>query len=177
MVTVEKAKLIRDMLKSVQDRQESYAYQRRKELGFSVGDMIFLKISPWKSVIRFHNRGKLNPPYIGPFTILERIGSVAYRLELPSELEKIHNVFHISMLKKYKPNSSHILEEPLVELSENLSFEVQSIKILDRQDKAFCSKVIPVVKVLWRSDCVEEMTSEPKAAMLRQHPHLFDKPS
>ena len=76
---------------------------------FEVEDMVFLKVAPWKGVVRFQQRGKLNPRYIGPFRILERIGPVAYRLELPSELSRIHNVFHVSMLKKYISDPSHIL--------------------------------------------------------------------
>ena len=77
---------------------------------------MFLKISPWKGVIRFQNRGKLSPRYIGPFPIIERIGLVAYRLELSPGLEKIHDVFHVSMLKKYMPDPSHILKSPPVQL-------------------------------------------------------------
>ena len=84
-----------------QDRQKSYADNRRKELEFKVDDLVFLKVAPWKGVIRFQKRGKLNPRYIGPFRIIERIGPVAYRLELPLELSCIHNVFHVSMLRKY----------------------------------------------------------------------------
>ena len=85
---------------------------------------MFLKVATWKGVIRFQKRGKLNPRYIGPFRILKRIGSVAYRLELPRDLERIHDVFHISMLRKYIFDPSHVLKAPLVELKNGLSFEV-----------------------------------------------------
>ena len=117
--------------------------------------MVFLKIAPWKGVIRFQHRGKLNPRYIGPFRILERIEPVAYRLELPLKLSHIYNVFHVSMLKKYVPNLSHILEIPPIELEEDLSFEVQPVAIIDQGMKQLRSKVIPMVKVLWRSDAIE----------------------
>ena len=80
-----------------------------KELEFEIDDMVFLKVAPWKGVIRFQKRGKLNSRYIGPFRILERIGSVAYHLELPPDLERIHNVFQVFMLKKYIPDPSHVL--------------------------------------------------------------------
>ena len=83
---------------------------------------MFLKVAFWKGVIRFQKREKLNPRYIGPFRILDRIGPIAYHLELPSELSRIHNVFHVSMMKKYILDPSHILEVPPVELEEDLSF-------------------------------------------------------
>ena len=85
---------------------------------------MFLKVAHWKRVIRFQKRGKLNPKYIGPFKILERIGPVAYRLDFPRDLERIHDVFHVSILKKYIFDPSHVLEAPFVELKEDLSFEV-----------------------------------------------------
>ena len=93
-VSSEKIRFIRERLKIAQDRQKSYADVRRRELEFEVDDMVFLKVALWKGVIRFRKRGKLNPRYIGPFRIVERIGPVAYRLELPSELSRIHNVTH-----------------------------------------------------------------------------------
>ena len=94
-----------------------------------------LKVPPWKGVIRFQKREKLNPRYIGSFRILERIGPVTYRLELPPKLSRIHNVFHVSMLKKYVLDPSHILEAPLIELEEDLSFKVQSVAIVDQEMK------------------------------------------
>ena len=96
---------------------------------------MFLKIAPWKRMIRFQKRGKLNPRYIGPFRILERIRPIVYRLDMPRDLEKIHDVFHVSMLRKYIFDSSHVLEAPLVELKENLSFEVQPMVIIDQKLK------------------------------------------
>ena len=83
-----------------------------RDLEFEVEDRVFLKLSPWKGVVRFGKRGKLNPRYIGPFEIVERIGLVAYRLDLPEEFSLVHNVFHISMLRKYIPDPSHVLEAP-----------------------------------------------------------------
>ena len=100
-VSSEKIRIIRERLKVAQDRQKSYADVRQRDLEFEVNDLVFFKVAPWKGIIRFQKRGKLNPRYIGPFRIVERIGPVAYRLELPSELSRIHNVFHMSMLRKY----------------------------------------------------------------------------
>ena len=115
---------------------------------FEVDDLVFLKVAPWKGVIQFQKRGKLNPRYIGPFRITQRIGPVAYRLELPSKMGRIHNVFHVSMLKKYVSDPSHVLEAPPIELNEDLSFEVQSVGIVDQKMKELRNKVIPMVKVL-----------------------------
>ncbi|GJR70855.1 hypothetical protein Tco_0016920 [Tanacetum coccineum] len=93
--TTEKIFKIRDRMQAVRDRQKSYADKRRRPIEFEIGDKVLLKVAPWKGVMRFGKRGKLNPRYIGPFRIIERIGPVAYRLELPQELSRVHNVFHV----------------------------------------------------------------------------------
>ena len=147
-VTTKKIQVIRERLKVAQDRQKSYVVTWQKDLEFEVDDKVFLKVAPWKGVIRFQNRGKLNPRYIGPFRILERIGPMAYRLELPSELSQIHNVFHVSMLRKYISNPSHVLEAPPIEFKEDMSFEVQSVAVVDQEIKQLRNKVILMVKVL-----------------------------
>ena len=97
-------------MKTSQDRQKSYADRRRCDLEFDIGDHVWLKVMPVKDVRRFGILGKLNPRYVGPFEILERIGYLAYRLVLPSPLANIHNVFHVSMLRKYVPNPQHIID-------------------------------------------------------------------
>ena len=98
---------IRQRIKTVQSRQKSYADKRNQRLEFNVGDHVFLKIAPTKGVMRFGKKGKLNPRFIGPFEILEKIGDVAFRLAIPPELSNAHNVFHVSMLRKYVSNISH----------------------------------------------------------------------
>ena len=135
--------------------------------------MVFLRISPWKGVLRFGKRGNLSPRYIGPYKIVERIGEVAYRLELPSYLDRIHDVFHVSMLRKYIPNPSHVLTEQPVEIQENLTYEEEPVQILDRREQVLRNKTIPLVKVLWRSHTVEETTWEHEEQMKRHYPHLF----
>ena len=124
-------------------------------------------------MIRFQKRGKLNPRYIGPFRIIERIGPVAYHLELPLEISRIHNVFHVSMLRKYISDPSHVLETPPIELNKDLPFEVQPVGIVDQEIKELRNKVILMVKVLWKSDTVEKTTWKTEAFMSKHHPYLF----
>ncbi|KAI5327429.1 hypothetical protein L3X38_026825 [Prunus dulcis] len=131
------------------------------------------KFSPWKGVMRFGKHGTLSPCYIGPCEITERIGPVAYRLALPTELSRIHDVSHVSMLRKYMPDPSHVLEHQPVELREDLMYEEQSVQILDRNEQRLRSRSIPVVKVLWRSQTVEEATWEPEEQMRAKYPYLF----
>ena len=173
-VTCDKIKVIRDRLKIAQDRQKSYMDNRRRDLEFEVGDMVFLRISPWKGVLRFEKRGKLSPRYIGPYKIVERNGEVAYRLELPSDPDRIHDVFHVSMLCKYIPDPSHVLTEQPVEIQENLTYEEEPVQILNRREQVLRNKTIPLVKVLWRSHTVEEATWEHEEQMKRHYPHVFD---
>nr|GEX65153.1 putative reverse transcriptase domain-containing protein [Tanacetum cinerariifolium] len=91
---------IKQRIQSARDRQKSYADVRRKPLEFQVGDRVMLKVSPWKGVVHFGKQGKLNPRYIGPFKVLAKVGTIAYRLELPEQLSRIHSTFHVSSLKK-----------------------------------------------------------------------------
>ena len=107
--TTEKVKIIKSRLLTAHIRQKSYADRRRRPLEFSVGDHVFLKVNPRKGISRFGVQGKLMLRYIGPFEILEKIGIVAYRLALPMQLAGVHNVFHVSMLRKYEPDASHVL--------------------------------------------------------------------
>ena len=107
--TEEKVWVIQQRLKAASDRQKSYADLKRKDIKYEVGDKVFLKVSPWRKILRFKNKGKLSPRFIGPYEILERIGLVAYRLAFPPELAKLHNVFHVSMLRRYCYDESHIL--------------------------------------------------------------------
>ena len=156
---MDKVNVIRARLKAAQDRQKSYVDKRRKYLEFEVEDRVFLTLSPWKGVVRFGKRGKLSR-YIGPFDIVERIGPVAYRLDLSEELSRFHNVFHISMLHKYISDPSHVLETPEIELRDDLSYEEQPMHILGREEKELHNKTISLVKILWRNHLVEEATWE-----------------
>ena len=105
----EKVRIIQQRLKAASDRQMSYANLKRNDIEYEVGDKVFLKVSPWKKILRFRRKGKLSPIFIGPYEILERVGLVAYRLALPMELTKLHDVFHVSMLRRDRSDKSHIL--------------------------------------------------------------------
>ncbi|KAI5335241.1 hypothetical protein L3X38_025374 [Prunus dulcis] len=132
------------------------------------------QLSPWKGVVRFRRRGKLISRYIRPYEIVERVGPVAYRLALPSDLSRLHDVFHVSMLWRYIYDPSHVLEEQPTELQEDLTYVEQPVQILDRKMQVLRSREIPLVKVLWRSHTVEEATWEPKDQMPEQYPYLFE---
>jgi len=171
--TTEKIRTIRKRMKAAQSRQKAYADRRRRPLEFAEGDKVFLKVSPIKGMVRGGKRNKLDPRYIGPFEILERIGPLAYRLALPPEIEKIHDVFHVSQLRKYVPDPSHVLKYSPLQLQEDLSYTVEPVQILDRKEKQLRNKAIPLVKVLWRSKEIEEATWESEEEMMQNYPQLF----
>ena len=172
-ITSEKVKVVRDNLKIARDRQKSYADNRRRDLQFEIGDQVILKISPWKGVLRFGKRGKFSPRYIGPYEIVSKVGPVAYKLKLPLELSRIHDTFHVSMLRKYIPDPSHVLREQPVQLKENLTYEETPVQIVDRKEQVLRSEVIPLVKVLRKNHEREAATWEPEAQIHHQYPHLF----
>ena len=139
-ITSEKVSIIQQRLKAAFSRQKSYADPKMKDVLFSVGDLVFLKVSPMKGVMRFGKKEKLAPRYIGPFEIRSRVGEVAYRLVLPPELSRIHPVFHMSMLRKYIADPSHVLQPQTVELSEDLTYEEFLVAIVDRQIRQLRTK-------------------------------------
>ncbi|GJZ42487.1 putative reverse transcriptase domain-containing protein [Tanacetum coccineum] len=114
---------IKQRMQAARDRQKSYADLKRKPMEFQVGDKVMLKVSPWKGVVRFGKRGKLNPRYVGPFKVLEKVGEVAYKLELPEELSRVHNTFHVSNLKKC------YADKPLVVPLDGLHFVLDKLRL------------------------------------------------
>ncbi|KAA0053259.1 pol protein [Cucumis melo var. makuwa] len=114
------------------------------------GDKVFLKVAPMKGVLRFERRRKLSPRFVEPFEILERIGTIAYRLVLPPSLLTVHDVFHVSMLRKYVPDPSHVVDYEPLEIDENLSYTEQLVEVLAREVKMLRNREIPLVKVLSR---------------------------
>ena len=135
---------------------------------------MFLKVSPWRKVLRFGKKGKLSPRFISPYEVWERIGLVAYRLALPPEFAKLHDVFHVSMLQKYRSDESHILPVQEIQVQEDLSYDEEPKAILDREVKQLRNKQVPLVKVLRKHHGREEATWEPEVTMRAQYPQLFD---
>ncbi|XP_058111252.1 uncharacterized protein LOC131254277 [Magnolia sinica] len=141
--------IVQKQLRTTQSRQKSYVDNRCCDLEFAVGDHVFLKISLVKGLMRFGQKGKLAPLFIRMFKTLDRVGAIAYCLAVPIALANIHNVFHISMLKKYMPDESHIVNWEWVELTQDASYIKEPICILDRKEQVLQTKTIPLVKVLW----------------------------
>nr|GEW88176.1 putative reverse transcriptase domain, ribonuclease H-like domain, aspartic peptidase domain protein [Tanacetum cinerariifolium] len=145
--TKEKIVQIKNRLLTARSRQKSYADVRRKPMEFEVGDMVMLNVSPWKGVIHFGKRGKLSPRYIRAFEIIERIGPVAYKLELPEKLRGIYNTFHVSNLKKCLANENLVIPLEEIQLDDKLHFIEESVEIMDREVKQLKQCRIPIVKV------------------------------
>ncbi|GJX78156.1 hypothetical protein Tco_0324967 [Tanacetum coccineum] len=174
--TTEKIFKIRDRMQVAHDRQKSYADKRRIPLEFEVGDKVMLKVAPWKGVIRFGKRGKLNPRYIGPFQIIERIGPVACRLELPQELSRVHNVFHVCNLKKCLSDDTLVIPLEEIQLDDKLNFVEEPVEIMDREVKQLKRSRIPIVKVCWNARIGPEYTWEREDQFMSKYPHLFANP-
>ena len=132
--TSEKVSLIQQRLLMSQSRQKIYADVRRRPLEFEIGDHVFLKVMPKRGVVRFGKREKLSPRFIGPFEILERVGTVAYRLALPPSMSGVHEVLHVSMLRKYTPDTAHVVDWGQIEVDTDETFEEGPMCILDSRD-------------------------------------------
>ncbi|CAN6567502.1 unnamed protein product [Malus baccata var. baccata] len=171
--TTQNVQVIKSNLKVAQDRQKSLADRHATDRMYNVGDWVFQKLSPWRGVVRFGKEGKLSPRYIGLYMITERVDEVAYRLELPLELSKVHNVFHVSMLHHYILDPSHVIPPQPLDINPGLSYDEESVTILDWTNKVLRNKTVRLVKVLWRNCSMEEATWETKDKMREMYPRLF----
>ena len=146
---------------------------RRRPLEFDVGDNIFLKVMPKRGVVRFGKLGKLSPRFIGPFKILERVGTVAYRLALPPNMSGVHEVFHVSMLRRYALDPAHVVDWREIEVDTDGTFEKGPVCIIDSRDQVLRHKTMRLVRVLWQHRGVEESMWEREDTMRATYPFLF----
>jgi hypothetical protein len=157
-------------LKKAQACQNSYADKRRKPLYFQVEDYVYLKVSPMKGVSRFGVKGKLAPRYIGHFPTLERYGPVAYRLQLPETLSTVHNVFHVSQLKKCLRVLDRTIEVMDVALEPDLTYSQHPIRVLDQKDRITRRKALKFYKIHWNQHTEDEATWETQAFLDKNFP-------
>ncbi|GJT27864.1 putative reverse transcriptase domain-containing protein [Tanacetum coccineum] len=173
--TTERIIQVKQRMQAARDRQKSYADLKRKPMEFEVGDKVMLKVSPWKGVVRFGKRGKLNPRFVGPFKVIKRVGDVAYKLELPEELSRVHNTFHVSNLKKCYADEPLAVPLDGLHFDDKLQFVEEPIEITDREVKRLKRSRIPLVKVRWNSKRGPEFTWEREDQFKKKYPHLFTK--
>ncbi|GKC14677.1 putative reverse transcriptase domain-containing protein [Tanacetum coccineum] len=171
--TTEKIVQIKQRMQAAQDRQKSYADRKRKPMKLEVGDKVMLKVSPWKGVVWFGKRGKLNLRYVGPFRVLAKVGKVAYRLELPQELSRVHHTFHVSNLKKCYADEPSIMSLEGIHVDDKLQFVEEPVEIMEREIKRLKRIRIPLVKVCWNSRGGPEFTWECENLFKQKYPQLF----
>ncbi|GKB00733.1 putative reverse transcriptase domain-containing protein [Tanacetum coccineum] len=173
--TTKKIIHIKKRMQVARDRQKSYADLKRRPMEFQVGDKVMLKVSPWKGVVRFGKRGKFNPRYVGPFKVLEKVESVAYKLELPQELSRVHNTFHVSNLKKCYADKPLAVPLDGLHFDDKLQIFEEPIEIMDREVKRLKRSRIPIIKVRWNSRRGPEFTWEREDQFRKKYPYLFTK--
>ena len=172
--TSNKVGMIRKRLLTAPRWQKSYADVRRRPLEFKAGDHVFLKVMPKRGVIRFGKRGKLSPRYIGPSEVLERVGSVTYRLALPPRFSSVHELFHVSMLQNYTPDPTHIVDWGELVVDADGTFEEGPLRIMDSREQVLHGKTVRLVKVLWQNQEFEKATWEREDTVRANYPFLFD---
>jgi hypothetical protein len=169
--------MVRESLKVAQSRQKSYADKRRRDLSFEIGDFIYLKVSPMRGTRRFRVKEKLAPRYVGPFKIIDRMGEVAYQLELPPPLSDVHDMLHVSQLKKCLRVPDEQLPMEYLDLGGALTYSERPIKILDSAERVTRSKVIKMCKVQWSHHMKDEATWEHEEELRADYPEFFSSAS
>ncbi|GKC39392.1 putative reverse transcriptase domain-containing protein [Tanacetum coccineum] len=164
-------------LVSARDRQKSYVNVKCKPLEFQFGDKVMLKVSPWKWVIHFGKRGKLNPLYIGPFKILAKVGTVAYRLELLEQLSRVHSNFHVSSLKNCLSDETLAIPLDEIQIDDKLHFIEEPVEIMDREVKCLKQSRILVMQLRWNSRRGRKFTWEREDQILKKYSHFFAEPA
>ena len=138
-----------------------------------MGGQVLLRVSPTKGVVRFGVSGKLNPRYIGPFSILVRVGSLAYRLQLPDSMADVHPIFHVSMLRKFLRDPDHQIELEPIAVQQDLTLVCRSVRILESSERVMRRRSIKHVKVLWTNQAERKATWELEELMRQKYPKLF----
>jgi hypothetical protein len=141
---------------------------------FNDGDLVYLKVSPMKGVMRFNKKGKLSPRFVGPFMVKEVVGPVAYKVELSPALSGVHDVFLVPTLRKNVHDPLHVVDFELLQVQEDLRYIELHVQILDRKEQQLRTKTIPLVKVLWRNHDIEEASWELENEIRNKYPHLFE---
>ncbi|KAI3702425.1 hypothetical protein L6452_28163 [Arctium lappa] len=172
--TTDKVKGIRERLKAAQDHQKSYADKKRRPMEFQVGDRVMLKVSPWKGIIKFGKHGKLSSRFLGPFQVLKRVGLQAYQLELPPEMNEIHNTLHICYLRKCLAEEENVIPLSEIRVDEGNRCVEEPDAILERKSKKLRHKEVTMVKVQWKHHRGANVTWEAGKDMKRKYPRLFD---
>ena len=165
--------MIQERMKASQSHQKSYHDKRRKELEFQVDDHVFLRVTPITGVGRALKSRKLTPRFIGPYQISEKIGEVAYQITLPPSLANLHDVFHVSQLRKYILDPSHVIQMDDVQVRDNLTVEASPVRIEGREIKQLRGKDIALVKVLWGGPAGDSLTWEHEDQMKESYQFLF----
>jgi hypothetical protein len=169
----DKVRRIQDNLKAAQSRQKSYADIRRRPLQFHVGDFVYLRVSPIRGVQRFGVKGKLTPRYIGPFEILEICGPVAYRLQLPPQLAAIHNIFHVSQLRRCVKIPTAVIDSQAIKIEPDLTYTERPIRILDTKERSTRRETTKMYKIQWNHHIEEEATWETESYLQHNFPDFF----
>jgi hypothetical protein len=166
-------RMIRENLRVAQSRQKSYVDHRRRELSFEVGDFVYLKVSPIRGLRRFKVRGKLTPRFIGPFKILEKRGEVAYQLVLPPQLSDVHDMFHVSQLRKCLRVPEEQIPMEDLDAKEDLSYQEHPVRILETSERVMRNKKIKMCKVQWSHHTEQEATWEREEELKVEFPSFF----
>ncbi|WVZ97236.1 hypothetical protein U9M48_042786 [Paspalum notatum var. saurae] len=170
-------KFIHDNLKRAQSRQKCYSDKRRRPLVFEKDDHVYLRVSPMKEVHRFGVKGKLAPRYVGQFKITEQCGPVAYRLELPPHLAAVHDVFHVSQLKKCLRVPEEVIDTSQIQIQPDLTYEEKPIKVLDQKQRSIRRRTINFYKVQWSNHSEEEATWEQEEFLQTKYPGFLPSTS
>ncbi|WVZ80338.1 hypothetical protein U9M48_027823, partial [Paspalum notatum var. saurae] len=173
----EQVRFIQENLKRAQSRQKSYSDRRRRPLVFKEGDHVYLRVSPMKGVHRFGVKGKLAPRYVGPFKISEKCGPVAYRLELPPRLAAVHDIFHVSQLKKCLRVPEEEIDTSQVQIEPDLTYEARPVKVLDQKQRSTRRSMVTMYKVQWSEHTEEEATWETEEYLRTKYPGFLPSTS